>query len=160
LVEAVDIVISIVGMPSDVEEIYLDEDGIIAHAKANQILIDMTTSSPELATKIYDRAKLKAISVLDAPVTGGEIGAINGGLTIMVGGDEASFNQCEAIFNVMGANVFYFGKAGLGQHCKLANQIGIAGAMAGLTELLVYAKSNGLDTDLVLKAVSGGSAGS
>lgn len=155
-----DVVITIVGFPKDVEKIYLEENGIIKNAKEGTYVIDMTTSSPKLAVKIYEEAKAKNIYALDAPVSGGDIGARNGKLSIMVGGDEEAFNALKPVFDAMGTNIVYQGKAGAGQHTKLCNQITIAGNMVGVSEAIVYAKKTGLDPHTVLKSITTGAAGS
>jgi len=154
------VIITIVGYPKDVESVYFDPQGILANAARGAVVIDMTTSSPLLARKIYDEAKAKGISALDAPVSGGDVGAKNGTLSIMVGGDEAVFNQVQPIFKAMGENIVYQGKASSGQHTKMANQIAIAGNMLGVCEALAYADRAGLDMDKMLKSISTGAAGS
>lgn len=159
-VEGRDAVITIVGFPQDVEEVYFDKGNILDHAEAGVYLIDMTTTSPQLAEKIYKMGKEKDFHVLDAPVTGGDTGAKAGTLSILVGGDEADFEACLPVFRAMGTNINYQGKAGSGQHCKLANQIMIAGALSGVCEALSYAKEKGLDLDVVLRSLSSGAAGS
>ncbi|NME97396.1 NAD(P)-dependent oxidoreductase [Aneurinibacillus aneurinilyticus] len=155
-----DVIITMVGYPKDVEETYLGEDGILAHAKEDAYVIDMTTSSPMLAKKIYEAAKQKNIHALDAPVSGGDIGAREARLAIMVGGDEAAFEAVRPIFEKMGANIIYQGSAGAGQHTKMCNQIAIASGMIGVCEAMVYAKRAGLDPENVLKSISTGAAGS
>jgi len=158
--EIADVIITIVGYPRDVEDIYLKEDGIIAKAKKGSYVVDMTTSSPKLAEKIYEKAKEKEIFALDAPVSGGDIGAKNGTLTIMVGGDERAFNELLPIFNVMGKNIVYQGRSGAGQHTKMSNQIAIAANMLGVAEALSYAVKAGLDPEKVLASIGAGAAGS
>ena len=160
LSEKSDIIISIVGYPKDVESIYLSQDGILNHAKANSIVIDMTTSSPALAHDIYEKAKERNIKSLDAPVSGGDVGAKNAALTIMVGGDQEAYNQVEDIFNLLGKNVVYQGKSGNGQHTKLSNQIAIASGMLGVAEAIIYAEEAGLDIDKVFNSIEHGAAGS
>lgn len=160
LSEKSDIIISIVGYPKDVESIYLSQDGILNHAKANSIVIDMTTSSPALAHDIYEKAKERNIKSLDAPVSGGDVGAKNAALTIMVGGDQEAYNQVEDIFNLLGKNVVYQGKSGNGQHTKLSNQIAIAAGMLGVAEAIIYAEEAGLDIDKVFNSIEHGAAGS
>lgn len=155
-----DAVITIVGFPQDVEEVYFDAGNIIDSAKAGAYLIDMTTTSPQLAEKIYKVGKEKEFHVLDAPVTGGDTGAKAGTLSILVGGDKADYEACMPLFEAMGTNINYQGNAGAGQHCKLANQILIAGALSGVCEALAYVKAKGLDADTVLKSLSSGAAGS
>ncbi|ALV20697.1 NAD(P)-dependent oxidoreductase [Carnobacterium antarcticum] len=156
--EKSDVVFTIVGYPKDVEETYFGEKGIFQAATADHILVDMTTSTPSLALKIYEAGKEKGISVLDAPVSGGDLGAQKGTLTIMVGGDEAAYTKAEPIFKVFSSKVNLQGSAGKGQHTKMANQIMVAGTMTGMTELLVYSDAAELDLDKVLDTVGGGSA--
>lgn len=154
---ASEVVFSIVGYPKDVEEIYYGEKGIFAADVTGKILVDMTTSTPSLAEKIATTAKEKGASALDAPVSGGDLGAKNATLTIMVGGEAAAYEKVLPLFKVMGKTYALQGAAGKGQHTKMANQIMIAGTMTGMTELLVYAKGAGLDLDQVIKTVGGGS---
>ena len=155
-----DVVITIVGYPKDVEQVYLSEGGIVDSAAEGTFLIDMTTSSPTVAEKIYNAAKAKNLNAVDAPVTGGDTGAKNATLTIFVGGDEESFNALKNIFEVLGKNIVYEGAAGAGQKTKIANQIALAGALAGAAEAFAYAKAAGLDTEKVYAAISKGSASS
>lgn len=158
--EQANIIITIVGYPTDVEEVYLGEHGIIANAKKGSYLIDMTTSTPTLANKVYMEAKKQEIFALDAPVSGGDIGAREGKLSIMVGGDEHAFLAMEPIFKCLGTNIVYQGKAGAGQHTKMCNQIAIASNMIGVCEAIVYAEKAGLNPETVLKSISTGAAGS
>lgn len=155
-----DAVITIVGYPKDVEEVYFGEDGIIANAPKGACLIDMTTSSPKLSVRIYEAAKEYDLSAIDAPVTGGDNGAKAGTLTIFAGGDQEAFDACLPVFEAMGKNINYEGAAGNGQHTKMCNQIAIAGALAGACEALVYAKGAGLDPQTMLDSISTGAAGS
>ena len=155
-----DAVITIVGFPKDVEEVYFGENGILENVKEGTYVMDMTTSSPKLAVEIFEKAKEKGIKALDAPVTGGDIGAKNGTLTILVGGEEEDYKVCLPILKAMGTNIHYEGKAGFGQHTKLANQIMIAGAISGVCEAMAYAKDKGLDVKKMLDSVSTGAAGS
>ena len=155
-----DAVITIVGYPKDVEEIYLSQKGILNSANKNTYLIDMTTTSPNLIIDIYNKAKEKRLKFLDAPVSGGDIGAKNATLSIMVGGKEEDFNACKDIFEALGTTVIYEGKSGSGQHTKMANQIAIAGIMAGISEAITYGKEVGLDIETMLKSISNGSASS
>ena len=155
-----DAVITIVGFPKDVEEVYFGENGILENVKEGTYVIDMTTSSPKLAVEIFEKAKEKGVKALDAPVTGGDIGAKNGTLTILVGGKEEDYKACLPILKAMGTNIHYEGKAGFGQHTKLANQIMIAGAISGVCEAMAYAKDKGLDVKKMLDSVSTGVAGS
>jgi len=154
------VVITIVGYPRDVEEVYFDEDNILDSADEGTYLIDMTTSSPALAKKIYEKGTEKGLKVLDAPVTGGDVGAKNGTLAILVGGKEEDYKACLPVFEAMGRNISYLGEAGAGQHCKLGNQILIAGALSGVCEAFTYAKAKGLDLSTFTKAVSTGSGAS
>lgn len=154
------VVITIVGYPKDVEEVYFGEEGIIENSKEGAILIDMTTTSPKLSIRIYEESKKKNKHSLDAPVSGGDVGAKNATLSIMVGGDKEVFEKCEDIFNSMGTNIIYEGKAGSGQHTKMANQIALAGAISGVCEAISYAKGVGLDVQTMLDSISKGAAGS
>lgn len=154
------IVISIVGYPKDVEEVYFGENGIIENADKGTVIIDMTTTSPALSEKIYALAKERGLYALDAPVSGGDSGAKNGTLSIMVGGDKKIFDRAYPIFDMMGKTIIYEGKAGSGQHTKMANQIAIAGTIAGVCEAIAYADKVGLDKNLMLDSISKGAAGS
>lgn len=156
----VDAMVSIVGYPTDVEEVYFGENGILNSAKPGTYAIDMTTSSPKLAKKIYDAAKKKGIHALDAPVTGGDTGAKNGTLSVLVGGDKEDYEACHAIFEAMGTNINYEGGPGCGQHTKMANQIMIAGTLSGVCEAMSYAKAQGLNLRTLLDSVATGAAGS
>lgn len=155
-----DAVITIVGYPADVEEVYLGDGGIIDRARPGTTLVDMTTSSPSLAQRVEVAAVEAGLSALDAPVSGGDIGARNATLTIMVGGEEEAFQRMRPALEVMGASVVLQGRAGAGQHAKMANQIAIAGSMLAMVECLVYAKGVGLDPATVLESVKAGSASS
>lgn len=153
-------VITIVGFPKDVEEVYFDSGNILDSAKKGAYLIDMTTTRPALAEKIYAEGTKRGFKVLDAPVTGGDTGAKNGTLSILAGGDKAVYEDCIPLFKAMGTNINYQGTAGCGQHAKMANQIAIAGTLSGVCEALAYAKAKGLDLDVLLKSISTGAAGS
>jgi 3-hydroxyisobutyrate dehydrogenase/2-hydroxy-3-oxopropionate reductase len=153
-------VITIVGYPQDVEEVYFGENGIIANADKGTCLIDMTTTSPKLAERIYVEAKQAELKALDAPVTGGDTGAREGTLTILAGGDRDTYDRCLPVFEAMGKAIRYEGKAGNGQHTKMCNQIAIAGALSGVCEAMVYAKANGLDVDTMVDSIATGAAGS
>lgn len=153
------VIITIVGYPTDVEETYFGEKGILNAVKSGDVLIDMTTSQPSLAVKIYEAAKEKGAEALDAPVSGGDKGAQNGTLTTMVGGDQATFEKVKPILDVFSGKVMLQGPAGSGQHTKMANQIMIAGTMTGMTELMAYAKAAGLDVAKVIEQVGSGAAG-
>lgn len=158
--EKANVIITIVGYPKDVEEVYLGDEGIVRHAVEGRYIIDMTTSTPSLAKRIFDEAKKHNISALDAPVSGGDIGAKEARLSIMVGGDEKAFTDLLPIFEVLGTNIVYQGPAGSGQHTKMCNQIAIASNMIGVCEAIVYAEKAGLDPENVLKSISSGAAGS
>ncbi len=153
-----DVVFTIVGFPKDVEATYLGENGLVANAKEGALLVDMTTSSPSVARKIYEAGKKRGLGILDAPVTGGDKGAREATLTIFAGGDREDFEAALPYFKLMGRTIKLMGKAGDGQNAKLGNQIAIAGTMTGMCEAIVFAKSCGLDLDEFLKAVGGGSA--
>ena len=154
------VIITIVGFPKDVEETYFGEKGIIANSEDNAILIDMTTSSPKLAAKIYDEAKAASKHALDAPVSGGDSGAKAGTLSIMVGGDKDILEQAMPVFEAMGTNIIYEGAAGCGQHTKMANQIALTGCIAGVCEAITYSRKTGLDIQTMLDSISAGAAGS
>ncbi len=155
-----DVVITIVGYPKDVEQVYFGEQGILANAHKNTVLIDMTTTSPKLSQKIYAEALSRGLSALDAPVSGGDVGAQKGTLAIMVGGDRDVFEKMVPVFEAMGTNIRYQGAAGNGQHTKMANQIAISGCIASVCEAITYAKSCGLDPQDMFNAISTGAAGS
>ncbi|PAV30636.1 oxidoreductase [Virgibacillus profundi] len=160
LAQSVDIIITMVGYPADVEEVYFGKDGILENAKPDTYVIDMTTSNPSLAVEIYKQAKDKNIHALDAPVSGGDIGAKSGKLAIMTGGEIQAFETVLPIFKTLGENIILQGKAGAGQHTKLANQITIASNMIGVCEAITYAKNAGLNPELVLDSITTGAAGS
>lgn len=155
-----DVVITIVGYPKDVEEVYFGEGGIIAAANKGTVLIDMTTTSPKLSQKIYSEAVANGLTALDAPVSGGDVGAQKGTLSIMVGGDKDIFDKMLPVFEAMGTNIRYQGAAGNGQHTKMANQIAITGCIASVCEAITYAKHCGLDLMDMFNAISTGAAGS
>ncbi len=159
-VEKADAVITIVGYPQDVEEVYLSGEGILKTAKPGAFIIDMTTTSPSLWADIAKRARRKNLRPLDAPVSGGDTGAREGTLAIMVGGEKADFDAALPIFECMGKRIVYTGKDGNGQHTKMANQIAIAGAVSGVAEAIRYGEKSGLDTGVMLEAISSGAAGS
>ena len=153
-------VITIVGFPRDVEEVYFGERGIFSGAKPGTVLIDMTTTSPRLSVRIYEEAKRRGLDALDAPVSGGNTGAEAGTLAIMAGGDREVFDRMLPLLQAMGTNIVYEGPAGYGQHTKMANQIAIAGALAGVCEALSYAKRVGLDQQKMYDTIRSGAAGS
>ncbi|HHT66463.1 MAG: NAD(P)-dependent oxidoreductase [Caldicoprobacterales bacterium] len=155
-----EVVITIVGYPKDVEEVYFGKDGILENAASGTYLIDMTTTSPKLSKRIYDSAADMGMHALDAPVTGGDIGARDAKLSIMVGGDQEAYDICYPIFKALGSTIVYAGPAGFGQHTKMANQIAIAGAISGVSEALTYGRRFGLNLQSMLDSISTGSAGS
>lgn len=152
-----DVIITMVGYPSDVEEVYFGSGNILDRAKG-AYLIDMTTSSPSLAKKIADEAERRGCHSLDAPVSGGDIGARNAKLSIMVGGKQGDFDAVLPILKLMGANVVLQGGPGAGQHTKMCNQIVIAGTIMGVSEGLGYAKAVGLSPQTVMESIGGGAA--
>jgi 3-hydroxyisobutyrate dehydrogenase len=154
------VIITMVGYPFDVEQVYLGEGGILAHAGKGALVIDMTTSSPDLAVRIYEKARLSGIEALDAPVSGGDLGAKNATLSIMAGGDRAAFDRALPLFEVIGKNIVFQGKPGSGQHTKMANQIAIAAGMVAVCESIAYARKAGLDPETVLKSIGAGAAAS
>jgi 3-hydroxyisobutyrate dehydrogenase len=158
--EKSDVVFSIVGYPHDVREVILGQHGVLGGLKSGGIVVDMTTSEPALAIGIADAARKKGIGALDAPVSGGDVGAKNATLSIMVGGDKAAFEAVLPLLQCMGKTIVWQGGPGAGQHTKLVNQILIAGALNGVCEALLYAKKAGLDPKVVLESVSGGAAAS
>ncbi|MGB7998794.1 MAG: NAD(P)-dependent oxidoreductase [Anaerobacillus sp.] len=155
-----DVLMTMVGYPKDVEEVYIGENGILEHARPQSMIIDMTTSSPALAEEIYQHALSKQLYALDAPVSGGDVGAKEGRLSIMVGGELEVFEKAQPIFEVMGQNIVLQGPAGAGQHTKMCNQIAIASNMIGVCEAIVYAEKAGLNPTTVLESIESGAAGS
>src|SRR5207249_2539253 len=158
--ERSDIVFAIVGFPKDVREVFLGPDGALAGSKPGTVLVDMTTSDPSLAKEIYEAAKAKGVYALDAPVSGGDVGAKNAALSIMIGGDKEVIDAVTPLFECMGKTIIHQGSAGAGQHTKMVNQILISGTMIGVCEALLYGYKAGLDLPTVLKSVSSGAAGS
>lgn len=156
IVDNSEVIITMLGYPKDVSEVYKK----MFNVAKGQIFIDMTTSTPKLASELDEMFKEKGSRVIDAPVSGGDVGAKNGTLAIMCGGDKDSFDKILYLFDIMGKNISYLGKAGSGQHTKMANQIAVAGSMLALAESLVYAKSAGLSQEDVLNTISKGAAGS
>ena len=155
-----DVVITMLGFPTDVETSYLGAGGIVERAKPGALLIDMTTSSPVLARRIAEAATKRGLSTLHAPVSGGDLGAKEARLVIMVGGDAAAFARAKPLFEIMGKNIALLGAPGAGQYCKMANQIAVAVGMVAWVEALAYAKQAGLDPAAVHGSISGGAAGS
>jgi len=154
------VVFTMVGFPSDVREVVLGEHGTLAGARAGSILVDMTTSEPTLAQEIRAAALERGLESIDAPVSGGDVGARNATLSIMVGGDPAAVERVRPLLEIMGKTIVHQGDAGAGQHAKMVNQVLIATLMIGVCEALLYAYKAGLDLETVLEAVSGGAAGS
>lgn len=155
-----DVVFVIVGFPRDVREVFLGENGLLAGSKPGTILVDMTTSDPALAVEIYEAGKAKDVSVIDAPVSGGDLGAKNAALSIMIGGDETAVEAVRPCFEAMGKTIVRQGGPGAGQHTKMVNQILIATGMIGVCEALVYGHKAGLELETVMQSVSTGAAGS
>jgi 3-hydroxyisobutyrate dehydrogenase len=153
-------VISMVGTPDDVRSIYLGAEGLIAQSKSGATLIDMTTSDPELAAELAKNAATKDIEVLDAPVSGGDIGARNATLSIMVGGSQQGFERALPLFQRMGKTIVLQGPAGSGQYTKLCNQVAIASTMLSVCESMALAQASGLDPTRVLESITPGAAGS
>lgn len=158
--ERADVVATIVGYPRDVEEVILGEAGVLAASQPPRIIIDFTTSSPDLARRIAREAAARGIAALDAPVSGGDIGARNGTLSIMVGGDAAALDSIRPILAHLGQKITHQGPPGSGQHTKMVNQILIATMMIGVCEGLLYAHRAGLDPLKAIEAVGSGAAGS
>ncbi|TGE70767.1 NAD(P)-dependent oxidoreductase [Weissella confusa] len=158
IAEAADLVITMVGYPKDVEEQYYGDNGLFAGAHAGQIFVDMTTSTPTLAEQLAVDGEKYGVKVLDAPVSGGDVGAKNGTLTIMAGGDQAAYDSLQPIFDVISKAANRFGVAGRGQHTKMANQIMIAATMLGMSEMMVYAKAADLDVAKVMETLAAGGA--
>ncbi len=155
-----DVVFVMVGYPKDVEEVFCAPGGIFASVRPGTLVVDMTTSSPALAQKLYAQGREKGVRVMDAPVSGGDSGARNATLSIMAGGDSADFDEAMPLFQCMGKNIRHMGAAGMGQHTKAANQIAVAGATAAYTEAIAYARKAGLDPEAMLGAIGAGAAGS
>ncbi len=158
--QASDVIFAIVGLPPDVEEVFLGVDGVLAGADSGNVIVDMTTSSPELARTIAQQAEEKGVHALDAPVSGGDIGARDATLAIMVGGEKPVFERIHPLFECMGKNIALMGEAGAGQHTKMCNQILIAGTMIGTVECLLYAHRVGMDQDSVIDVIGQGAASS
>ena len=158
--EKSDVVFAIVGFPPDVREVFLGANGALAGSKAGTILVDMTTSEPSLAREIYEAAKAKGVASVDAPVSGGDVGARNATLSIMIGGDADAVDATKPLFECMGKTIIHQGPAGAGQHTKMVNQILVASGMIGTCEALLYAFKSGLDANTVLQSVTTGAANS
>jgi len=160
LAEQADVVFAIVGFPADVREVFLGAKGALAGSKAGSILVDMTTSEPSLAREIHEKAKAKGVASVDAPVSGGDVGAKNAALSIMVGGDGDAVEAVKPLLECMGKTIIHQGGPGAGQHTKMVNQILIASNMVGVCEALLYTFKAGLDPKVVLQSVGVGAAGS
>jgi 3-hydroxyisobutyrate dehydrogenase len=158
--ESADVVGVIVGFPEDVEEVFLGESGILSTARPGALLIDFTTSSPALARRVAEAAEAKGACALDAPVSGGDVGARNASLSIMVGGDVTGFKEALPLLECLGKTLVHQGPPGSGQHTKMVNQIIIASTMISLCEALLYARRSGLDPEVVLQSISSGAAAS
>jgi 3-hydroxyisobutyrate dehydrogenase len=158
--EQSDLVFAIVGFPRDVRQVFLGSDGALAGAKPGTVLVDMTTSEPTLARDIHDAAKAKGVAALDAPVSGGDVGAKNAALSIMIGGDKEVVAAAQPVFEAMGKTIVHQGGPGAGQHTKMVNQILISSNMIAVCEGLLYGYKAGLDLETVFKSVSVGAAGS
>ena len=154
-----DVIVTIIGFPIDVEECYFGEQGIFQKLKPGAILIDMTTTKPSLAIKISDEAAKVGAEFIDAPVSGGQVGAVGGTLSIMIGGKKEVVDSAMPLFQAFGKNMVYQGKAGAGQHTKMCNQITIAGTMIGVCEGLIYGAKAGLDLNTMLESITKGAAG-
>ena len=155
-----DVVFTMVGFPADVRQVVLGPDGALSRARPGAVLVDMTTSEPSLAREIEDAARARGVESIDAPVSGGDVGARNAALSIMVGGDPATVGRLRPLFDLLGKTIVHQGPSGAGQHTKMVNQILIATGMIGVCEALLYAHRAGLDLESALASVSGGAAGS
>ncbi|MEW4570022.1 NAD(P)-dependent oxidoreductase [Tautonia sp. JC769] len=160
LAAASDVIFTIVGYPKDVREVILGESGVLAGAKPGSILVDMTTSEPKLAEEIYEAAKAKGVHAIDAPVSGGDVGAKEARLSIMIGGEDEAVAAVKPLFEIMGKTIVHQGGPGAGQHTKMVNQILISTGMIGVCEALLYGYKAGLDLETVLQSVGSGAAGS
>jgi len=157
---ASDVTFAIVGFPADVRDVFLGDNGALEGARPGSVLIDMTTSEPSLAVEIAAAAALRGVGAVDAPVSGGDVGARNATLSIMIGGADEDVRRVWPLFEILGKTLVHLGGPGAGQHTKMVNQILIATGMIGVSEALLYAQQAGLDLDKALEAVSGGAAGS
>lgn len=153
-----DVVFTMLGFPKDVREVYFGKDGILAGIRPGGILVDMTTTEPALAKEIYEAAKEKGVFSVDAPVSGGDVGARNAALSIMTGGDSEVLDAVKPLLEAMGKSIIHQGAAGAGQHTKMCNQIVIAGTMIGVCESLIYGCKAGLDLPTMLSSIQGGAA--
>ncbi|MYH39399.1 MAG: NAD(P)-dependent oxidoreductase [Candidatus Dadabacteria bacterium] len=160
VVRQADVIFTIVGYPDDVREVYFGSEGLLIEPGPGRVFVDMTTTEPTLARKIYEKASGFGSASLDAPVSGGDVGAVKGELSIMVGGDEEVFGSVKPLLDLLGKNIVYQGKAGSGQHAKMCNQITVAGVMIGICENLMYCQRAGLDPHTMLRSVGSGAASS
>jgi 3-hydroxyisobutyrate dehydrogenase len=160
LAQGADVVVTMLGTPADVRETVLGDGRVLESMSEGALLIDMTTSEPSLAVEIHEAARAVGVDALDAPVSGGDVGARNGTLVIMVGGDRPAFDRARPVFEPLGKTIELQGDAGAGQHTKMVNQLAIAAGMIGVCEALVYGHRAGLDLDKTLQTISGGAAGS
>src|SRR5437773_4163179 len=158
--ERSDVTFAIVGFPKDVREVFLGPQGALAGSKPGTVLVDMTTSEPSLAREIYEAAKAKGVDSVDAPVSGGDVGAKNAALSIMVGGDAEAVEAVRPLLECMGKTIIHQGGPGAGQHTKMVNQVLIASSMVGVCEAMLYGHKAGLDLTVVLQSVGVGAAGS
>ncbi len=158
VVEQSDVVITMVGFPPDVREVYFGDQGLLAGARPGHIFVDMTTTEPRLAQQIYEAARARGAFALDAPVSGGDVGARQATLSIMVGGDLATLDAVRPLFEALGKSIVHQGGPGAGQHAKLCNQIVIAGTMIGMCECLLYGYKAGLSLETMLASIRGGAA--
>jgi 3-hydroxyisobutyrate dehydrogenase len=158
IAEQCDVIFTMVGVPQEVRDVYFGDAGLLAGARAGNIVVDMTTTSPQLAREIHDAAKTRGVAAIDAPVSGGDIGARQGALSIMVGGDRAVADTLMPLFHILGKTIVHQGGPGAGQHTKLCNQIVIAGTMIGVCESLLYGYKAGLDLETMLRSIKGGAA--
>ena len=154
-----DIVFTIVGFPADVREVYFGAKGVLSAARPGQIFVDMTTTEPSLSKQIDEAAKAKGAGAVDAPVSGGDVGARNATLSIMIGGDKPTVDKLTPLFETMGKRILYQGGPGAGQHTKMCNQIMIAGTMVGMCEALLYGHKAGSNLDTMVETIRGGAAG-
>ena len=154
-----DVIVTIIGFPKDVEECYFGEQGIFKTIKPGTLLIDMTTTTPSLAVRIFEEGQKRSVECIDAPVSGGQVGAINGALSIMMGGNKEAVDMALPIFQTFGKNMVYQGSAGKGQHTKMCNQITIAGTLIGVCEGLIYGLKAGLNLNTMLESITKGAAG-
>lgn len=158
--EGAEVVFTMVGYPEDVREVVLGEAGVLGAVRPGTVVVDLTTSRPSLAREIAEAGATRGVAVLDAPVSGGDVGAREGRLVVMVGGETAALDQVRPLLETFSRSVTHFGPAGAGQHAKMANQTAIATTMIGVCEALCYAASAGLDLEALLDCIGGGAAGS